>query len=497
MPLLALDLPPGVYRTGTRYQSQGRFYDADLWRWFEGTQRPVGGWRLKSGDSIDGKGRAIQTWADNGNATWIMVASNEGLFVFTRSGDLHEITPDDWMPGPADSEIGGGYGTGPYGTGVYGTPRPDSTDVIPAMVWTLDTWGEVPIACDGETIYEWDLDTGAPATPLADGTDPSTDGAPPASAVFVTEEGAIVALGAAGDPRKLEWCDPENRHLWVPASTNLAGGFRLQSQGALVCGKRIRGGAVVFTDVDCHLMTYAPGSPDVYDIQRLASGCGIVSKQGAAVVDSRAWWFGANRFWEFNGAVSPLECDVGDFVFGDLNRGQLAKVTAVHNSQFGEVWWFYPSASSIENDRYVSYNYREGHWNIGKLVRLCGTDKGVIPYPLMVDANGCLYEHEVGQARDGRRPYAVSGPVEIGTGDNRVSIYDVIPDEANLGDVDVRFANRDWTMSPESVVGPVSLTARTNVRFNTRQVAVEMIAEPDKDFRVGRFRFNVKSSSRR
>ena len=103
----------------------------------------------------------------------------------------------------------------------------------------------------------------------------------------------------------------------------------------------------------------------------------------------------------------------------------------------------------------------------------------------------------MGQARDGRQPFAESGPVEIGGGETTMSVYDIIPDEANLGDVEVLFANRDWTMSPETVVGPVSLTAKTNVRFNTRQVAVRMRADPDIDFRVGVFRFNVKPSSRR
>lgn len=494
--LIRYDVPPGVFRNGTRYQSQGRFYDADLWRWFEGTQRPVGGWRLKSEDPVTGKARAILTWVDNINQTWISAGTNEGLFVYTRGGVLHDITPVSFVAGPADSTTGGGYGTGLYGAGLYGTPRADDTNIIPAMVWTLDNWGEILIACDGETIYEWGVDTAFPATILTDGAPPD-EAAPSAFAIFVTEEGAIVALQAAGDPRKVEWSDPEDRTVWKPAGTNLAGGFRIQSSGQLLCGKRIRGASILHTDVDCHLMTYSAGSPDVYDIQRLASGCGIVSKQAAAVVDSRDFWMGSNRFWVFNGAVDPLECDVGDYVFSGINKGQLAKVTAAHNSQFGEVLWFYPSASSIENDRYVSFNYRENHWSIGALVRLSGTDKGVIPYPLMFDGDGFLYEHEVGQSRDGRQPYALSGPVEIGGGENTVSIYGVIPDESNLGDVAVSFTTGDWTMSPDAEIPAVDLTAKTDVRFNGRRVSIKMLADPDQDFRVGIFRFEAKAGTRR
>jgi len=489
-------IPPGVFRNGTRYQSAGRFYDADLWRWFEGTQRPVGGWRLKSPDPVDGAARAIHDWLDNDNQTWTAIGTNEGLFVYTRGGTLHNITPVGFVAGPRDASTGGGYGRGLYGRGTYGTPRPDDEAIIPAMVWTLDNWNSILIACDGETIYEWELDTAQPATVLTAGAPPD-EAAPSANAIFVTEQGAIVALGAAGSPRKVEWSDPENRDTWKPAATNLAGGFAIQSSGRLLCGKRTRGTSILHTDVDAHLMTYAPGSPDIYNVERIASGCGIVSKQGAAVVDSRDFWMGDNRFWQFNGSVDPLDCDVGDSVFSDINAGQISKVSAVHISQFGEVWWFYPSADSVENNRYVLYNYRENHWNVGALVRLCGIDRGVMGYPMMVDNDGYLHEHEVGQSRDGRSPYALSGPIEIGTGEQTVSVYGIIPDERSLGDVAVSFTTGDWTMSADYEQGPFSLVDKTDVRFAGRRVSVKMIAIPDQDFRVGDFRFNIKAGAKR
>jgi len=216
------------------------------------------------------------------------------------------------------------------------------------------------------------------------------------------------------------------------------------------------------------------------------------------VLLGRSFWFGLDRFWAFNGVVEPLRCDVGDYVFGDINRGQVSKITAIHIGQFGEMWWFYPSASSVENDRYVIYNYREDHWNIGKLKRLSGVGRGeTLQYPLMVCDDGNLYEHEVGQNRNGRQPYATSGPVELGSGENTYSIYTIIPDETNLGDVQVSFTTGDWTMSPDDIEGPFDLTDRTDVRFSARRVAVKYEADADKDFRVGIFRFEAKPGGRR
>ena len=488
--LIPFDLPPGLYRNGTEYQAQGRFYDANLWRWFENTMKPVGGWRRKSNEPVSGAARAIHTWIDNSNQTWIAVGTNEGLFVFNRAGTLFDITPDGFVEGNKDATTGGGFGRGKFGKGRFGTPRPDSTNVIPAMVWTLDNWGEILVACDGRDIYEWELDTEEPAVLL--------ENAPSASAIFCTEQMHIVALAVDGDPRNTAWCDAGNRHDWTPGGTDSAGGLRLQTSGQLTTGKRLRGASILFTGIDAHLMVFGPADPNIYQIQRLATSCGVISRQAVAVVDERAFWMGSDRFWTFNGVVEPLPCEVGDYVFGNLNRGQQSKVTAVHIGSFGEIWFFYPSAGSVENDSYAVHNYREGHWNLGKLTRLCGVGRSEkLPYPLLVCDGGNLYEHEVGQNRDGAAPYAISGPMELGGGETSYSVYAIIPDEASLGDVQVSFSTGDWTMDPDCEHGPYNLTSKTDVRFNARRVAVKFEADPDKDFRVGRFRFDVKPRSRR
>lgn len=44
MPLLTLKLPPGIRRSGTRYESRGRWYDGNLVRFLEGAKLPIGGW---------------------------------------------------------------------------------------------------------------------------------------------------------------------------------------------------------------------------------------------------------------------------------------------------------------------------------------------------------------------------------------------------------------------------------------------------------------------
>ena len=83
--------------------------------------------------------------------------------------------------------------------------------------------------------------------------------------------------------------------------------------------------------------------------------------------------------------MQTIKCDVHDYIFGDINTSQQTKIWAMGIPQYGEVWWFYPSANSIEIDRYVAYDYNENHWMIGELSRTSGVQRGVFRYPMMAD----------------------------------------------------------------------------------------------------------------
>lgn len=490
--LITLDIPPGVVRSGTEYQSQGRYYSADLWRFHEGASRPIGGWVERIASGISGKARAIVTWLSNANQPWTGVGTHTNLYAISRSGIVNDITPAGFAAGRPDAEEGGGYGDGLYGAGTYGTPRASTGSILPASVWSLDTWGEYLVGTMGATIYEWQGSGGTPAAAIAN--------APEAEAILVTDERIMMALGANGDPRAVDWCDAEDNTDWTPSSTNLAGGKRLQTNGALKAGRRVNGAYLLLTDVDVHRAAYV-GLPLVYRFERLETGCGVASK-GAAVLaaNGRVYWMGVNGFWTSDGSyVDPLPCDVFDYVFGDLNQTQISKVTTLHNSLFGEVWWWYPSAASEENDRYVYFKYLNGqqHWMIGEMARLAAVDRGVLQYPQATDADGVVYSHETGHLKDARQPFITSGPVQIGEGDRNMDVAAYIPDEATLGEVALSFAVRDYTMDAPVTVAAVSAASKTDVRFQGRAVSVTYTGDADVDFRVGKFRFDAQPGSER
>lgn len=494
MALLPLTIPPGVYRSGTELQSAGRWYDVNLVRWTEGAMEPVGGWEARAISPLTGKARSLLTWKTNGNVRLMAIGTSSKLYAVTQSNTLVDITPTGFTAGSDDASTGAGYGIGAYSGGYYGTPRPDTGSVTPATTWSLDTWGEYLVGCstsDGK-LYEWQLDYSTPTIAQQITNAPTGN-----IGCLVTAERSLFALGASGDGRKVAWSDLEDNTVWTPSSTNLAGSIDLQTSGRIITAKRVRGQNLIITDIDAHVLTYV-GQPFVYQAEIAGRACGAASANCVAVLDNAAVWMGQKGFHIYDGYVKPLPCEVYDYVFNNINTNQISKVYAVNNSQYNEVWWFYPSAASNENDSYVVWDYVEQHWTIGTLARTCGTDRSVFRNPIMVGTDGLIYDHEVGVNYSGALPYAESGPVQIGNGDNIMYINELIPDERNQGGVEATFKTRYYPNDTETTYGPYSLTNPTSVRFNGRQVKMRVTTtNPPTDWRVGTQRLNAVAGGRR
>lgn len=492
MPLLPLKLPPGVHANGTDLDSAGRWRSASLVRWHQGAVQPVGGWRERKASVNTNPARAMLAWEDNSNDRWIATGEASALVVTSAGGTVSDITPVGLTAGDVDATVNTGYGGGLYGAGTYGTPRPDTGNYGEATTWSLDTWGEYLVACstaDGK-LYEWQLSTGTPAAVIS--------GAPTSNlGLLVTQEGFLFALGAGGDPRKVQWSGKEDNTTWAAAATNEAGDIRLQTSGQIMAGVRARGNALILTDTDAHSATYS-GPPFVYGFERVGTSCGLVARKAVASTDAGVFWMGQNGFFRFDGqTVQEVPCEVHDHVFGSLSSSQISKTWAVSLGQHGEVWWFYASGDSTEIDRYVALDYVEGHWSIGELSRTAGVDRGVFRHPIMATTGGALYEHEYGNAYDGASVFAESGPISLGNGDQVMKVTQLIPDEGTQGDVTATFKTRFYPNDVERSYGPYTMANPTDVRFTGRQIRMRIDGARLADWRAGTMRVHTVAGGRR
>jgi hypothetical protein len=499
--LLPLKIQPGVFRNGTAYQAKGRWYESNLVRWRNGQLQPIGGWQRVATIDPDGKTRALLPWRDNAQRRWMAVGTNSHLYIYDNDKE-YDITPDAFPAGRENSVYGLGFGVGQYGDDAYGTERASSGLVLEAATWSVDLWGENLVACaphDGK-IYEWVIDTDAPVDPAEVISTAPID----CRGIIVTEERHLVALGADGNPRRIAWSDQEDNTEWTPSATNAAGDLELVTAGLLQCGRRMPGQILIWTDVDLHVMRYV-GQPFVYSIERVGDG-GIVGPNAHMAYGNSCVWMGDKGFWVFDGVIRPLDCDVHDYIFNDINLFQAVKITAGHLAELGEIWWFYPSANSVENDRYVIWSYREGWWAYGQLARTAWADAGVLTYPIAAAADEYLYQHEQGWRDNGAtrvgQVYAKTAPLEIGDGDRIMEVRQLIPDGCpNVPTcTQVEFEVQQTPMGSPTTKGPYTFNRAdgySDARFSGRQIEMTVEATQDAPFRFGTLRLDAVPGSGR
>lgn len=464
-----------------------------------------GGTVLKPPSAIDEPILGALAWRDNDNVPWLAMGTPTNCWIYSE-GLARTIMPVDFREGSSDgsTEIAG-YGTGAYGAGLYGEGVVNSVGtVLEAQSWQFDTFGELLVAHahSDPDIWVWNPQ-GDNATRIYGFDSPEAFASPRHNqGIVVTPERFLVALGADGDPRNIRWADQESLEIWRPTPENQAGDFVLPGSGIIMCGSRARQETLIWTTQDLFTMQYIGGTL-VYSFAQVGTNCGIISRRGYAMVDgARALWMGTDSFFAYEGGVTPLVCEVGDDVFNDINTTQASKIFAVVFSEFSEVWWFYPSKDSDEVDKYVAYNYAEAHWSMGDLSRTAGVPRGVFPYPILMDRNGKLYDHERGGEYfdlDGETPllpFIESGPIDIAQGDQTMWVRYIVPDENTLGDTRAYLKSRLYPTATENTFGPFSMAEPTSTRMSGRQVSLR-VEQVQPGWRLGVPRLEVVPAGRR
>ena len=341
------------------------------------------------------------------------------------------------------SVFGTGWGAGPWSRGTWNS---GSTTTIPGAqlrVWSQDNFGEDLLICvqDGN-IYYWDKSLGLTSRAVALEDLAGAQAAPTiAKTVIVSERDRhVIAFGCdpegdpgVQDPLVIRFSDQENAAEWRALPTTTAGELRIGTGSEIVGAIQTKQQIVVFTDVSVHAMQYI-GDPFTFGLQEVSSSVSIISPNAMVAVGDTVFWMGKNEFYSYDGAVVQIPCDVKEYVFSGINIQQQLKVYAGHSSSFSEVWWFYPSLNSQENDSYVVYNYEQKVWYYGTLSRTAWQDRNVLPFPTAISTDGYVYYQENG-LDDGSSnppvalaPYIESSVVDMGEGDQFMFATRVIPD---------------------------------------------------------------------
>jgi hypothetical protein len=417
---------------------------------------------------------------------------------------------------------GNGWGAGTWGRGTWGSGASLLVSGSQLRIWSHDNFGEDLLfnVRDGGIFY-WDKSSGTTAR----GVDLSSLGGASstptvAKQIMVSDiDRHVIAFGCDSeaspgvqDPLLIRFSSQESLTDWAAQATNTAGELRLGSGSQIVTAAETRQQILVFTDTSLYAMQYL-GPPFTFGVQLISENITMGGPLTAMAVDDQVFWMGLSEFYVYNGAVQRLPCSVRDYVFEDMNLAQMEKVTAGLNSENSEIWWFYPSAASTENDRYVVYNYMEKAWYYGTLARTAWLDRGIEEFPIAAAPDHYLYNHEFGFDDGSTSPatainsFITSSPIDLGDGEDFVFVRRLLPDvsfrnsSAPVPEIDITTRVRNYTDTGYLRTTTSTVTTSTeqiHLRLRGRQFGVQVASdETGVAWRLGSMRYDLQPDGRR
>ena len=296
------------------------------------------------------------------------------------------------------------------------------------------------------------------------------------------------------DPLLIRFSSQENPVDWFPTATNTAGDLRLGAGSTFVQAVETKREILVYTDKSLHSMRFI-GPPFTFGISQLASNITIMSSASAIATEDVVYWMGIDNFYVHAGQTAQLPCTVKDKIFLDFNLAQRDKVVAGINSEFGEVWWFYPSADSSECDKYVIWNYNEKVWYYGSLTRTAWLDRGIRNFPIAA-GSGYIFNHELGFDDDGSAmtSFVETSPMDMGDGEKFAFIRRVIPDLTFTGSVTGSSPNATFTVKARDFPGEDFSQTGTGTATRTATNPVEAFTNK-LDYRIRGRSFAIRLDS--
>jgi len=379
----------------------------------------------------------------------------------------------------------------------WGNAASVTTPGAQIRTWSHDNFGEDLIINprDGGLFY-WDKTTGLGnrAVELSATSTFSGETSVPtiAKQVLVSDQDRhVIVFGCDGlgatptatqgdgvqDPLLVRFSSQENPVDFFPTTTNTAGDLRLGGGSTFVQAVETKEQILVFTNKTLHAMRFI-GPPFTFGIKELSKNITIMSPSSAIAIDDNVYWMGVDTFYIYSGQTQQLPCTVKDKVFLDLNVEERNKVHVGANTEFSEVWWFYPSASSTEIDKYVIYNYLENIWYFGTLARQAWLDRGIRSLPIATGGQ-YLFNHETGFDDDGSAmtSFVESAPMALGGAERFASINRIVPDISFAGSTSIN-PQVDFTIKARTHSGSgFTQTDDSNTSQRTATTPVEVYTE--------------------
>jgi hypothetical protein len=192
-------------------------------------------------------------------------------------------------------------------------------------------------------------------------------GSPPQARYVSVVNRFLVLSGHLSNPFRIQWSGLNATTTWTPGTSQ--SDFQDLPDGGIVRGVGGGESGIVFQDGAIRRMTYAPGSPVIFQIDRVTRDIGLYAPLSLVISNDKTLFLSSQGFYamsEFGGAPVPIGKERFDRTFlADYDAANPVMIGAA-DPKASRVFWAYksvaPGTTSGLFDKIVGYDIALNRW---------------------------------------------------------------------------------------------------------------------------------------
>lgn len=334
-------------------------------------------------------------------------------------------------------------------------------------------------------------------------------GSPPQAAYISVVGRFLVLSGLLSNPYRIHWSGLNATTTWT-SGTN-SSDFQDFPDGGIVRG--VAGGeyGIIFQDQSIRRMSYIPGSPLIFQIDRITQDKGLFAPYSIIRAGEKIFFFAGQGFHKIEpgGVPEQIGREKVDRTFlADLDKGHLELFIGAADPRSTKVYWAYRSANGVNTanyDKIIGYDYLldrffqlsvTGEYLVGisqtglTLENLDSISSSLDALTLSLDSYATAVQPQIAQFNAshvlgffaGSNLEATMESAEQGTDEQRITVRGFRP----VTDAATLYGSASYRDTPSATV-----TAGTEVLVNSRTGRCDMM----RDTRYSRFKVRIPAAT--
>jgi hypothetical protein len=275
--------------------------------------------------------------------------------------------------------------------------------------WRFAQFNNFIIAVQANTVPQvYDLSSSSAFADLA--------GSPPQAAYIDIVGRFVVLSGLLSNPYRIQWSGLNATTTWTSGVNS--SDYQDLPDGGIVRG--VAGGdqsAIIFQDQAIRRMSYVPGSPIIFQIDRIAQGMGLYAPYSIIRSGETTFFYAGQGFFKIEPGRFPQQIgrEKVDRTFAnDLDKGNLQLFMGAADPRSSRIYWAYKSINGLTGsyDKILGYDKvldrffkvsMSGHYLMGisqtglTLENLDSISTSIDAMTLTFDAYATAVQPEIGQ----------------------------------------------------------------------------------------------------